>query len=64
MRAKNKFDMKVVECGWLAANNISQAYYEENKQKIEQSTSLLKDFTDPEFLKNGTVRQLLQDFGM
>jgi len=33
--ARHRFDIKVVEDGWLSANNISQNYYEENNQRLQ-----------------------------
>ena len=55
MMAKSKFDTIVIEEGWLAANDITQSYYEENKDKLHSSASLLRDFTDQEFLESGTA---------
>ena len=63
MIAKNKFDKKVLEDGWLADNEITQQYYEQNNERLQQSASLIKDFSDQEFLKEGTMKQLLHDFG-
>jgi len=64
MAARSKFDSKVIEPGWLAINSITQAYVEENEKNLAASASLLRDFTDPEFLKTGTQKQLLMDFFM
>ena len=61
---RQKFDSKVIEEGWLAANDITQTYYEENKDKLQQRASLLKDFDDEEFIQTGTVKELLHDFGL
>jgi hypothetical protein len=34
MAGKHRFDKHVIEEGWLAANNITQRYYDENKEKL------------------------------
>ena len=31
MNAKNKFDSKIIEEGWNAGNDMTQNYYEDNK---------------------------------
>ena len=59
MNAKCKFDHKVIEEGWNASNQITQAYYEENNDKLQKAAGLLRDFSDPDFLEKGTVKQLL-----
>jgi hypothetical protein len=46
MTGKHRFEKKVVEEGWLAANNKTQEYYEENKDKLINTESLLKDLKD------------------
>ena len=46
MMAKHKFDTKVIEDGWNACSDITKEYYLENKDKLYQTASLLKDFSD------------------
>ena len=58
MAARRKFDSKVIEPGWLAINSITQAYVEENEKNLAASASLLRDFSDPEFLNTGTEAAL------
>ena len=56
LAAKNKWDTKVIEDGFLSENEITTAYVEENEKRLHASASLLKDFNDPDFLEKGTQK--------
>ena len=60
--AKNKFDSIVIMEGWHAENDLTQTYYDENKDQLQSAASLIKNLKDPEFHKNGTLEQLHMDF--
>ena len=63
-KAINLFEVRLVEEGWNPDNTKTTNYYNANHSKIKQNKSLKADFTSDEFISNGTVEDLINDFGV
>ena len=63
-KAKGLFEARVIQDNWLACNDKSQDYYEDNRQKIEAAVGMIKNPSDLEFQEKGTFKELKHDFSM
>ena len=50
------------EEGWYPVNGKTETYTNETKVKIEKNEELIRDFSDPEFIKKATWKDCFYDF--
>jgi len=62
--ALNKFESKIIEEGWLAENEWTQAYIDNNEERLRSADQLLLDFTKPEVRRETKISKVVHDFGM
>ena len=62
-KSKQNYDTRAIEDGWLAANDQSQLYYEENKARLLGNLLLIKDLNDAKVVTAMKFNDILYDFG-
>ncbi|MEC8429324.1 MAG: hypothetical protein VXZ35_12890, partial [Pseudomonadota bacterium] len=62
--ARGLFDQRVIQDKWSPVNGETQTYYLQNKETIQNAQGMIKDLTNLQFHKEGTIKDIKHDYAM